>query len=450
MSRYRTLFQALDFALICVGFGLAIAVYAAVFPENYSNLTPGQVWTRFVISVVTFWVAARLYDGAASESLGTLILDQFCLGTGPNLILQAILNYLLVLTRSFFMIVAGGLFAAILLAFAKKWIYARFAIKSGVVIIGFDRVSRTVASSLRQPVLGVIGMTPSHVPAGLPFLGDIGCLEQIVAEHRPTQLVISKSWAQDLSPSVLLNYRVRGISVATAPALYEKLFHRVYCEDLEPAELLLSPALRADHRTMAIQAVYTNLIGILFLLALAPALALASIALALFSRPGPIFESVNCVGFQNIPFSLLRFRTRRMDGSGRLTVVGAMLARLHLTNVPQIINVIRGDMSLFGPRPVRREFARRLIALIPFYSLRFCVKPGIFGWAQMHLRRDPQNEFAQFEYDLYYIKEGSPLLDLGILIGTLFSPPKKVSAPIVWNTVPSAKAKGAKAKSSDL
>src|SRR5437763_1673647 len=336
MSRYRTLFQALDFALICAGFGLAIALYAAVFPENYSNLAPGQVWTRFAVSVVTFWVAARLYDGAPSEGLGTLILDQFCLGTGPNLILQAILNYLLVLTRSFFMIVAGGLFAAILLALAKKWIYARFDVKSGVVMIGFDRISRAVAASLRKPVLGVIGMTPSHVPPGMTFLGDIGRLEQIVSEHRPTQLVISKDWARDVPPSVLLNYRVRGISVATTPALYEKLFHRVYCEDLEPAELLLSPTLRGDHRTMAIQAVYTNLIGILFLLALAPALALASIAQALFSRPGPTFESVHCVGFQNIPFYLLRFRTRRMDGSGRLTTVGNILARLHLTNVQQI------------------------------------------------------------------------------------------------------------------
>lgn len=440
MSRYRTLFQALDFVLICAGFAAAIAIYAALFPENYSNLAPGQVLTRFIISVLTFWVAARLYDGTSSERLWTLILDQFCLGTGPNLILQALLNYVWALTRSFFMIVAGGIFAAILLAFAKKWIYARFEAKAGVVIVGFDPITQAVASSLRQPILGVIGTTPSHVPPEIPFLGDIGRLEQIVSEQRPTRLVVSKGWAGSISPSVLLNYRVRGLTVATAPALYEKLFHRVYCEDLEPAELLLSPVLRADHRTMAIQAVYTNLIGVAFLLALAPALALASIALTLFSRPGLTFESVDCVGFQNIPFGLLRFRTRRMDGSGRLTMVGGILARLHLTNVPQIINVIRGDMSLFGPRPVRREFARRLIALIPFYSLRFCVKPGILGWAQMHLRREPENEFAQFEYDLYYIKEGSPLLDLGILIGTLFSRPKKMSvpAPIFWNTVPHA------------
>jgi lipopolysaccharide/colanic/teichoic acid biosynthesis glycosyltransferase len=194
--------------------------------------------------------------------------------------------------------------------------------------------------------------------------------------------------------------------------------------------------LRADGRTMAIQAIYTNLIGILFLLVFAPALALASLSLALFSRPGPTFESIDCLGFQNIPFGLLRFRTRRMDGSGKLTLVGGILARLHLTNLPQVINVIRGDMSLFGPRPVRREFARRLVQLMPFYSLRFCVKPGIFGWAQMHLRRDPENEFAQFEYDLFYIKEGSPLLDLGILIGTLFGPGDKISVPLPGNTLP--------------
>jgi lipopolysaccharide/colanic/teichoic acid biosynthesis glycosyltransferase len=437
MSRSRPLFQLLDFALICVGFAAAIAVYAALFPVNYSSLSVDQVLGRFAISVVTFWVAARLYDGATSESMWTLILDQFCLGTGPNLLLQAILNYLLVLTRSLFMIVAGGLFAAILLAFAKKWIYARIDyVKAGVVLVGLDAVSQAVASSLRQPILGVVGAAPAGAPAGIPYLGNLSRLEEIVSEQCPTLIVVSQGSASDIPPAVLLNYRVRGVTVVAAAALYEKMFHRVYCEDLEPAELLLSPALRADHRMMAIQAIYTNLIGIMFLLALAPVLALASLSLALFSRPGPTFESIDCLGFQNIPFGLLRFRTRRMDGSGRQTLVGGILTRLHLTNLPQVINVIRGDMSLFGPRPVRREFARRLVELIPFYSLRSCVKPGIFGWAQMHLRGAPENEFAQFEYDLYYIKEGSPLLDLGILVGTVFGPGDKLSVPLIGNALP--------------
>lgn len=422
LSRSRPLFNFLDFLLICVAFAAAIVIYGLLYPINYEVLTTGQLLGRFMTSVATFWVATRVYEGSNSEQVWSRVLDQFCLGTGPNLILQAVFNYFLLLTRSFFMILAGGLLAAILLGVAKKWIYARVDHhREALLLIGFDPVAEAVISLLQVPILGVVGARAPSAFSNIPFLGDMIRLEEILSEQRPTQIVVSKNWASQIPAALLLQCRVRGITVTDAPALYEKLFYRVHCEDLEPAELLLSPALRADHRTMAIQAVYSNLIGTFFLLMFAPALVLGSLGVAIFSRPGPTFETIDCVGFQNIPFRLLRFRTRRMDGSGRLTLVGAVLSRLRLINLPQIINVIRGEMSLFGPRPVRREFSRCLTALIPFYSLRFCVKPGIFGWAQMHLRKRPENEFAQLGYDFYYIKEGSPLLDLGILLGILFN-----------------------------
>ena len=421
MLRSRPLFQVIDFALICFAFAAAILIYEPLYPENFSFLMENGVLGRFAISVATFWAATWVYEGSKSQSIWSLTLDQFCLGTGANLIVQAILNYFQLLIRSFFLIVAGGLLAALLLAAARKWIYSRAgAVQDGVVFVGFNPIAQAIASSFPLPILGIIGTRPSDVVSTIPVLGDISQMERIVAELCPAKIVVCKGRDFELPPALLLRYRVRGITVTDASSLYEKLFSRVYCEDVDPAELLLSPALRANHRTMAIQSIYTNLIGTFFLLLLAPLLLLASISLALFSRPGPLFETVDCVGFRNIPFRLLRFRTRRMDGSGTLTRVGGILSRLHLINLPQVINVTRGEMSLFGPRPVRREFAHSLTALIPFYALRFCIKPGIFGWAQMHLRRQAPNEFAQLGYDLHYIKEGSPLLDMLIVIGTLF------------------------------
>src|SRR6185295_12557018 len=135
----------------------------------------------------------------------------------------------------------------------------------------------------------------------------------------------------------------------------------------------------------AIQAIYTNLLGLLLLLALAPVLLLVAIAVALFSGRGPVLESAVCAGFQNIPFGLLRFRTLRRDDSGQPTRVGRLITALRVANLPRLINIVRGDMALLGPAPVRREFARRLTEVLPFYSLRFSVKPGIFGWAELHL-----------------------------------------------------------------
>jgi lipopolysaccharide/colanic/teichoic acid biosynthesis glycosyltransferase len=163
------------------------------------------------------------------------------------------------------------------------------------------------------------------------------------------------------------------------------------------------------------------LIGLLLLLALFPVLAVVTLAVAAFSGRGPTFESAEYAGFQNIPFRLLRFRTLRTDGSGLPTGVGRWISRLHLVHLPGLINIVRGEMALFGPRPARREFAQRLAEVIPLYAVRCSVKPGILGWAQMHLRRAPAPpcEILQIGYDLYYIKRASCLLDPEILIRTL-------------------------------
>jgi lipopolysaccharide/colanic/teichoic acid biosynthesis glycosyltransferase len=186
-------------------------------------------------------------------------------------------------------------------------------------------------------------------------------------------------------------------------------------------DLLLSSSLRGDSRTMAIQAIYTNLIGLSFLVAVSPLLLLLSLVIAVSSGGGPVFESVDCAGFRYIPFQRLRFRTLRTDGSGQMTRLGRAITRLHLANLPQLINVVRGEMALVGPRAVRQDLAYFLTGLMPFYSHRFSVKPGIMGWAQLHLSAPglPSDECLQVEYDLYYIKEGSPWLDGQILLDSL-------------------------------
>jgi lipopolysaccharide/colanic/teichoic acid biosynthesis glycosyltransferase len=170
---------------------------------------------------------------------------------------------------------------------------------------------------------------------------------------------------------------------------------------------------------MAIQSVYTNLIGLALLLALSPLMLMAAIAVGLFAGPGPVFESFECAGFQYIPFRLQRFRTTRADGT--MTGAGRLITRLHLANLPLLINVVRGDMALVGPRPVRSEFARYLTDVMPFYAHRFSVRPGIFGWAQMHAPKETQlaDECRQIEYDLYYIKQASLWLDGEIVLESM-------------------------------
>jgi lipopolysaccharide/colanic/teichoic acid biosynthesis glycosyltransferase len=202
--------------------------------------------------------------------------------------------------------------------------------------------------------------------------------------------------------------------------LYESQLHRIYCRGSQPVDLLLSPALSPESRTLAIQAIYTNLIGLCLLIVLSPLLLVVGLAVALFSGAGPVFETVECAGFRNIPFLLLRFRTRRAGKTGRITPIGRLLSRLHLVNLPQLFNVVRGEMALFGPRPVRRAFVQRLTEIMPFYAMRLSVKPGMIGWAPATTDSAFANELTQIEYDLYYVKHNSPQLDVEILMRTLF------------------------------
>ena len=415
--RSRFLASWSDVVLIAAGLALSRLAYALFFPANYALLTGAELTGGFLVSLVSYWAAVKFSESSNQRHTLPLLFEEFCAGTGLSLVLHALLNYFQLLTRSFFIIIVGGVFAACLLGIARRWVHSRLGdAPAGVLMIGFDPLAIQVARALGQPILGVIGAPASALPAGLPSLGEVRDFEAIVKARRPSHILMAARGHLTGPPAAaLLKLRLGGMVVSDVPALYEKLFERVYCRGLAPADMLLSPSLCADSRTLAVQAIYTNLIGLLFLVALFPLLALVTLAILLFAGPGPALESVECSGFQRIPFRLLRFRTLRGDGSGQWSGVGKMITRLHLANLPRLINIVRGEIALFGPRPVRREFAERLAQIMPFYAMRFFVKPGIFGCAPASAAA-PMSELREIEYDLYYVKQASPLFDVEILM----------------------------------
>ena len=418
---FRSSTQWADLLFIAAGLLLSHIAYATFFPSNYALLSRGEVAGGFAASLITFWAVLAFWEPTGPHHTWATLFEQFCRATGLSLILHALLNYFQLLTRSFFLILAGAVFAFCLLAVGRRWLYTREESRAGgVVMIGFNPLANQVACSLGQPILGVIGQTAIDLPAGIPLLGEVQNFEEIIEDHDPTHIVIaSPSFCP--APSELLKLRRRGIEVNDVPALYEKQFERVYCRGLHAIDMLLSPSLSADSRTLAMQAIYTNLVGLFFLIVLSPVLIAVSAAIFLFSGPGPAIEWIECAGFQKVPFRLLRFRTRSRDGNGEITGVGRFLTRLHLVNLPRLINVVRGEIALFGPRPVRHEFARRLAEIMPFYSIRFFVKPGALGDgpADWHGSHRHVSELIEIEHDLYYVKHASLELDLEILIRTL-------------------------------
>jgi len=166
------------------------------------------------------------------------------------------------------------------------------------------------------------------------------------------------------------------------------------------------------------------------LIILSPLCLATGLAIKLESR-GPVFYRQERVGQNGVAFNLLKFRSMRVDAEengpvwtsendGRTTRVGRIIRKLHLDEIPQMINVLRGEMSFVGPRPERPYFVDALQKEIPFYSHRHTVKPGITGWAQIYYPYGASKEDAleKLKYDLYYLKHMSPLLDLMVILKT--------------------------------
>jgi lipopolysaccharide/colanic/teichoic acid biosynthesis glycosyltransferase len=417
MVRRQRLPEVLILVLICAGFVGAILAYQTLFPELFDFLTSDEIVLGFLASVGTFWIAVRLtgFD-SAQRDWGTVVAA-FCVGTGASLIVQAWLNYLDILTRSMFLIVIGGVLASVLLWIAGQLMPSRDeAFKARTLMIGFDHVSAELVPFLRYPLAAVIGGT-SYPPGSkaIPY----GELKSALEQLQPQQIVVTRDGAGQVDSSTLLEQRLRGARVNSTLELYEDLLGRVCCADRQPVDLMLSQALSGNQQAMVFQAIYTNLIGLALLLAIFPVLA-AVFVFALLSGSGSIIEAEECCGFRNIPFLRMRFRTKRADGTYH--PAGRMIAWLHLTDAPLLFNIIRGEMALFGPRPVRSEFAARLREIIPFYSMRFAVKPGIISWggASPQGSGDRSPVLTEIEYDLYYVKHGSPVLDLEILQRLIF------------------------------
>jgi lipopolysaccharide/colanic/teichoic acid biosynthesis glycosyltransferase len=144
------------------------------------------------------------------------------------------------------------------------------------------------------------------------------------------------------------------------------------------------------------------------------------------SSPGPILFRQTRYGLRGRPFDLIKFRTMSVDSAEKpaldrpVTPVGRWLRRMHLDELPQLILILRGDMSLVGPRPKRADEARQLEQTVPLYRVRYSVRPGLTGWAQIRYRyaHNPDDEMTKLRYDLYYVKHQSFLLDLSILVRT--------------------------------
>ena len=376
----------------------------------------------------------KLYAHAGVRSK-ILLLQQLCLTLGVTFLLESLLSYLhfsdLVLPPM--IMVAGSALTLAALFFWRLFYSAVLWKDFGLKRILFYGANPAVVEASRSlgehPELGfaAVGYVDDGRPAGTPLngapvLGPTADLERVVSEVHPDRIVVGVAERRSGLPfRKLLDLQFRGIEIQQVGELYELACERVCVAELLPSQLIFSGELGARRGAIALQAIYCNILALAGLLLLAVLLPPIALVMMLSSR-GPIMESRQYLGLNMVPFTLFRFRCRRADGS--LSSAGRWLRRLHVDALPQLLNVIRGEMSLVGPRPHRPDFIPVLMQQMPYYGQRHAVRPGILGWSQLNCDYGHLHDAREtLEYDLYYIKHLSPALDAHIILHSLLELP---------------------------
>lgn len=347
-------------------------------------------------------------------------------------------------TRGDTVLLFGASLLLVVLAAAVLLARNRFT-PTRVLILGTGAEARqvdNVLSQARYPRVEVVGFCVAQTTDSLAqvdesrILGRADELQGIAARMGVTEVVIA---VKDLRGPALPNDQLTkcaldGIRITDFLTLWERTRKEVPLIALKASDLIYDATISSGSGEVAVRRGFDLAFSVLILLLTLPWLILAALAIKLESA-GPILYRQERVGLRGKRFMLVKLRTMRTDAENdgvarwatasdtRVTRVGALLRRTRIDELPQMFNVLRGEMSWIGPRAERPYFAAELQRQIPFYELRHAVKPGLTGWAQVRYSYGAtvEDALAKHQYDLYYLKNRSLLLDLRILLETVLT-----------------------------
>jgi sugar transferase (PEP-CTERM system associated) len=324
------------------------------------------------------------------------------------------------------------------------WIGRHMAPRERLLIVGTSAAAVSLARELYDrhqelgvSIVGFVDPDPNRVGAPVLNPGVIGAIDDIptiVKEHHVDRVVVSLADARGKLPmNALLEMKLqRGVSFDHLASVYEEYTGKIAIENLRPSWLIFSEGFRSTRFGLAVKRAIDLAFGTVGLTLLAPVMALVALAVRLTS-PGPALYHQTRVGRNGRAIVVHKFRSMRTDAEAktgpvwaqsndtRVTPVGRFLRRTRLDELPQLWNVLKGDMSMVGPRPERPEFVSKLTEQIPFYGLRHGVRPGVTGWAQVRYTYGASAEDAlqKLQYDLFYIKHLTVAFDLFVLFSTI-------------------------------
>jgi sugar transferase (PEP-CTERM system associated) len=310
-----------------------------------------------------------------------------------------------------------------------------------ILIVGTDATSRTLASQVAAQsdfpyeIVGFIDEDSHRVGelVGHPrIVGTPPDIERLVAKYHVDRIVVGLTDRRGRLPvHELLRAKLRGVRVEDVGTMYERLTGKLLVEDIRPSWLIFSDGFRASRVTRVVKRTFDILLAVAGMIVALPLMALTAAAIWLESGR-PVLYRQERVGENGRPFTLNKFRSMRQDAESgtpiwartdddRVTRVGRFIRTTRLDELPQLWNVLRGDMSFVGPRPERPFFVAQLATQIPFYEQRHAVRPGLTGWAQVKYRYGASLEdaYEKLRYDLYYVKHMSLAFDITIFFDTV-------------------------------
>jgi exopolysaccharide biosynthesis polyprenyl glycosylphosphotransferase len=305
--------------------------------------------------------------------------------------------------------------------------------KKRVLVLGDESTLRSLVDLQRRaPHAGFIcvGELAPTMFSKTDWQRHVSDTIRIKAPHEvvfPSDLYLDEGcWAE------LLTLHFNGIKVSSFADFVEREFRRLQLDDVNALKHILAHGSRRGPGTLFVKRVFDIAASAALLILFLPLITIAAVAIWTQDR-GPVLYRQQRTGLGNKPFEILKFRSMRCDAEAdgharwaskrdpRITPVGAVLRRSRIDEIPQLINVLRGDMSLVGPRPERPAIVETLQSTIPLYDYRHLVRPGVTGWAQINYPygQSLDDAIEKTRYDLYYIKNGNIILDLAIIIQTV-------------------------------
>jgi exopolysaccharide biosynthesis polyprenyl glycosylphosphotransferase len=433
--------------LFAISLMVLFIFYQPVFFEKWNEHT-----TRYLlpgILLLTFWLwtlyTLDLYDTKMLRS-PRVLLQRTATALGiVSLIGAIVLGFTHDLSRTKIrlelLIISYAVFS-ITLRSMVDWFSIYWGTGERLLVIGSKSQMRFAEESIRNnPVMRVqtLGLaepcTPPSVMSSnaLHLETELRCLNKLVQLYRPNRIIVQNEvFLNKETQQSLLHLRAQGISINTADELYEMVHGKVPVSSISAMALMYGAPF---HGTSFLHTIYhfiNMLLALLIMLVLLPVGVLISLAIIMESW-GPIFYSQERVGFRGKPFHVIKFRSMRVDAENntgpiwaskkdpRITHVGSILRKLRLDEIPQLWNVLRGEMNLVGPRPERPHFVNILRNHIPFYDLRHSVLPGITGWAQVMAAYGDsiESSLLKVEYDIFYLQRASISFDMYILLRTI-------------------------------